>query len=160
MFKLSPIHKANFYLRHFARTKVRMIRYCRPKIIAISKEHLDVIIPLNRRNRNHLNSMYIGTLIVGADITAGFLAMVQIKQSKRNIQLAFKDFKADFLKRAEGDVLFTCHDGPAIKNLISQAINTGERQNMTVCVEAKVPSINEDLVAKFELTLSLKDKKT
>ena len=65
--------------------------------------------------------MYFVTPSVGADTTAGFLAMIQIKQSKRNIQLAFKDFKADSLKRAKGDILFTCHDGPAIKNLISQA---------------------------------------
>lgn len=160
MFKLSPLQKANLYLRQFARTKVRMIAYCRPKIVSVSEDHLEVMIPLNRRNKNHLNSMYFGTLSVGADVTSGFLAMIQIKQSKRNIQLAFKDFKADFLKRAEGDVYFSCHQGPAIKDLIQQAIDSGERQDMPVHVDAKVPSISDELVAKFVLTLSIKDKPT
>ena len=101
--------------------------------------------------------MYFGALSVGADITGGFLAMMCIQRSKRSIALIFKDFKADFLKRAEGDVHFKCNDGIKIKELISKVVSTGNRHSMPVNVVAYVPEKNGDNpVAKFILTLSLK----
>ena len=102
--------------------------------------------------------MYFGALSVGADITGGFLAMICIQKSKRKIALIFKDFKADFLKRAEGDVHFKCDQGPDIVKLVDKTVESGQRENMIVNIDAYVPSISNDLVAKFELTLSLKEK--
>jgi hypothetical protein len=102
--------------------------------------------------------MYFGVLAVGADITGGFLAMDPIKESGRNIALIFKDFKADFLKRPEGDVHFICNDGLAVRELVKKATESGERHNYKLNIEASVPSLSTDIVAKFELTLSLKDK--
>jgi len=102
--------------------------------------------------------MYFGTLAVGADITAGFFAMQKINDSGSKVSLIFKDFKADFLKRPEGDVVFKCDQGPAISDLVKDAVKTRNRVDMPVEVEASVPTISEDIVAKFRLTLSLKRK--
>ena len=74
--------------------------------------------------------------------------------------LIFKDFKADFLKRAEGDVHFKCVQGPDILRLVKKTIESGQRENMVVHIDAMVPSISQDIVAKFQLTLSLKDKES
>ena len=102
--------------------------------------------------------MYFGVLSVGADVTSGFLAMKFIQASKSKINLIFKDFHADFLKRAEGDVHFICEDGIAIQNLVRKAEETGERQNLPVEIVATVPKISDGPVAKFVLTLSIKKK--
>jgi hypothetical protein len=102
--------------------------------------------------------MYFGVLSVGADVTGGFLAMKLIQASKSKIALIFKDFHADFLKRAEGDVHFVCEDGIAIQNLVNTAEETGERQNLPVNIIATVPEISDEPVAKFVLTLSIKKK--
>tara|TARA_B100002052_G_scaffold15167_1_gene12093 strand:- start:982 stop:1290 length:309 start_codon:yes stop_codon:yes gene_type:complete len=102
--------------------------------------------------------MYFGALSVGADITGGFLAMICIQNSKRKVALIFKDFKADFLKRAEGDVHFRCNQGSDIIRLVEKTIDSGQRENMIVNIDAYVPSISDDIVANFELTLSLKEK--
>ena len=135
-----------------------MIWYCRPKVIEHTDEKIEIKIPLRRRTKNHLGSMYFGVLAVGADITGGFLAMDPIQESGRKIALIFKDFKADFLKRPEGDVHFICNDGAAIKELVDKAANSTERFNYKLNIAAVVPSISSEVVAKFELTLSLKDK--
>jgi len=74
------------------------------------------------------------------------------------INLIFKDFHADFLKRAEDDVHFVCEDGIAIQNLVRDAEETGERQNLSVQIVATVPKISDEPVAKFILTLSIKKK--
>ena len=156
--KLSAKTKANYYLKVFSITKIPLLWFCRPKVINLSSESIEIKIPLKRRTKNHLNSMYFGALSVGADITGGFLAMMCIQKSKRKVTLIFKDFRADFLKRAEGDVHFVCHEGGEISSLVAKTINSGQRENMIVHIDAIVPSISNDIVAKFELTLSLKNK--
>jgi acyl-coenzyme A thioesterase PaaI-like protein len=150
--------KITWQILLFGLTQVPMIFYCRPKVVSISDRKLEIKIKLNRRTKNHLNSMYFGILSVGADVTSGFLAMKLIQASKSKINLIFKDFHADFLKRAEGDVHFICEDGIAIQNLVRKAEETGERQNLPVEIVATVPKISDEPVAKFVLTLSIKKK--
>ena len=105
-------------IRKFGLLKVPLIWLCRPKVIEHTDERIEVVIRLRRRTKNHLGSMYFGALAIGADVTGGFLAMDPIKESGRQIQLIFKDFKADFLKRPEGDVHFYCNDGLAVRDLV------------------------------------------
>ena len=150
--------KTNRLIRKFGIFKVPMIWYCRPKVIEHTDEKIEIKITLRRRMKNHFGSMYFGVLAVGADITGGFLAMGPIQESGRNITLIFKDFKAEFLKRPEGDVHFVCQDGLAIKDLVKKACGSEERHNFKLKIEASVPSLSADIVARFELTLSLKDK--
>ena len=126
--------------------------------MSISNTRLEVKIKYNRRTKNHLNSMYFGVLSVGADVTGGFLAMKFIQASKSQMSLIFKDFHANFLKRAEGDVHFICEDGSAIQELIAVAEKTGERQNLAVNITATVPTLSHEPVATFMLTLSVKKK--
>ena len=113
---LSQKFKMTLFIRYFGLTKVPMIFYCRPKVIKISSDSVTVKIPLLRRNKNHVGSMYLGALSVGADITSAMLALELIKESKRKIIPIFKDFHADYYKRAEGDVHFVCDEGKKIRN--------------------------------------------
>ena len=155
---VSKATKTTRLIQLFGITKVPMIWYCRPKVIEHTDEKIEIKIPLKRKTKNHLGSMYFGVLAVGADITGGFLAMDPIQESGRKINLIFKDFKADFLKRPEGDVHFTCNDGLAVKELVDRVSKSSDRHNFKLSIEATVPSISSEVVAKFELTLSLKDK--
>ena len=154
--KLSKITKANFYLKFFSFTKIPLIWFCKPKIININSNDIEIKINLNSKTKNHLGTMYFGALSVGADITGGFLAMLCIKESKQKVDLIFKDYKADFMKRAEGDVHFICKQGDEISTLVNKTIQSGKRENMLLFINAYVPTISDDIVAKFELTLSLK----
>tara|TARA_Y100000817_G_C16809422_1_gene523544 strand:- start:822 stop:1292 length:471 start_codon:yes stop_codon:yes gene_type:complete len=155
---ISSLTKADLYLKFFGLTKIPLLWFCRPKIMHLNERSVEIKIPLKRRTKNHLGSMYFGALSVGADITGGFLAMICIQNSKRKVALIFKDFKADFLKRAEGDVHFRCNQGSDIIRLVEKTIDSGQRENMIVNIDAYVPSISDDIVANFELTLSLKKK--
>ncbi len=65
------------------------------------------------------DSMYFGALSVGADCAAGSLAMHLVKQQPELISLVFKDFSAEFLKRAEGDVEFCCCQGQEIAKVVA-----------------------------------------
>jgi hypothetical protein len=66
---------------------------------------------------------------------------------------------AEFFKRAEGDVHFTCDQGHEISKLVADAIESAERVESPVNVIARVPDkFGEEPVARFTLVLSLKKK--
>ena len=143
-------------LRYFGFRKIPMLFFCRPSLVAYDNKKVTLSIALKPRTRNHLGSMYFGALAVGADCAAGLIAMNQIKSSGKNVSLIFKSLSANFLKRAEADVHFTCDQGAEISALVCQAIETGTRVEMPVKVIATVPSISHEKVAEFVLVLSLK----
>jgi acyl-coenzyme A thioesterase PaaI-like protein len=146
-------------IRIFGLMKIPLIAFVKPSVVAIDEEKIVVKIPFRRRNRNHLKSIYFGALCVGADCTGGLLAMKYIEQQPVRIALVFKDFQADFLKRAEDDTFFVCEQGREISALVDQASRLEERQEMAVKVTATVPTrFGDEPVAKFSMTLSLKRK--
>lgn len=142
-------------MRAFGLTQIPLLFLCSPRVISLTNQRCEVLIPLRKIVKNHLGSLYFGALAVGADTCVGLLAFEKIKQSQANIHLIFKDFKATFLKRAEGDTLFVCEEGESIQNLIDDVVRTKERAHKTIAVKAYV---RNEVVAEFELTLSLKVK--
>ena len=145
-------------LRTFGFLKIPLLFLISPTVLEVSEEKVVVRVPLNRRTRNHLKSMYFGVLAAGADCACGALAYYLIdKMAKGHVSLIFKDFKAEFLKRAESDVVFSCVQGSLIEEAIRLTLNTRERQNVPVEVTARVPSVlGSEPIARFVLTLSLK----
>jgi acyl-coenzyme A thioesterase PaaI-like protein len=149
-------YRDTFLLRSFG-LKIPLLFFATPSVIELTEERCEIKIPLNRRTRNHLGCMYFGALAIGADCAAGLVAVRKIQNNGIPVSFIFKDFRADFLKRAEGDVHFSCEIGKEIVQLVERAIETGERQNLAVPVVATVPSlVGIEPVARFMLTLSLK----
>lgn len=156
---ICPRLKHNLSLHMLAFWKIPTMFFTRPSVEHLNEESCSIKIPLNRRTRNHVKSMYFGVLAVGADLAGGLMAMHQITLSKKRVSLVFKDCVADFHKRAEGDVIFTCQDGAMISQQVQETINTGERVNIPVTIIATVPDkMGDEPVASFKLTLSLKCK--
>jgi len=148
-----------FFLQSFGFLKIPLLFACRPSVLELSDEKAIVRIRLNRRTQNHLKSMYFGTLAIGADCAGGIIAAKLIEDAGAKVSLVFKDFHAEFLKRPEGDVHFTCTEGRAIAELVKKTLGSDERQSLPVHVVATVPSkLGEEPVAKFTLTLSLKKR--
>lgn len=136
--------------------KIPVLLFLGPRIVGVDDEGCAIEIPLRWRSKNHLGSMYFGALCVGADCAAGVLAMQLIRRQPERISMVFKDFHAEFLKRAEGDVDFCCRQGKEIAELVAEAATSEERVERQIEVIATVPSLNDAPVARFRLTLSLK----
>lgn len=158
--KIPTTLKETVMLRSFGFLKIPLLFFISPSVVELSDEKCVVKVPLSRRTMNHLRSMYFGALSAGADCAGGLIAMRLIQtEGNGKVSLIFKDFHADFLKRAEGDVYFTCTQGAEVQALVRKTIASGERESMAVNVTATVPSkLGDEPVAKFVLTLSLKRK--
>lgn len=136
--------------------KIPMIAYVKPKILALDEEQIKVRIKLRRRTKNHLSSMYFGSLAIGADVAAGLHAFYFAELAGEKISFAFKSVNGEFLKRATTDVVFISKDGLVVKETFKEAMETKERINRKVNVE--VMDANQEIVAKFVLEISVKVK--
>ncbi len=147
--------RGTLLLRAFGLTKVPLLFFSTPVVEEISAERCAVRIPLNRVTRNHVRSMYIAVLTMGADVAGGLIAFEAARRAGARVEPLFKDLKADFIKRAHGDVLFVCEDGAAICAMIDKVVATGKRQNLPVHVTG---TVRGEKVADFVLTLSVKKR--
>jgi acyl-coenzyme A thioesterase PaaI-like protein len=134
-----------------------MIGYVRPRLILLNESTIVIRVPLTRRTRNHLDSMYFGALAVGADLAGGFHGFYHADLAKCTVSLAFKSFQAQFLRRPEEDVYFVCNDGELVKAMIAESKTNGERINKPLLIKAytNYPHQPEE-VADFILELSIK----
>ena len=156
---MKTLWKRTLQLWLFGFAKVPMIFWLRPRVLSLSTEKAVVMIPLKRRSKNHLNSMYYGALCVGADIAGGIQVLNVLGGDLKKISFAFKDVKGEFLKRPEADVHFTCVDGQVVQDVIKKSMQTKERENAAVNVIATTPTITgNEPVARFTLTISGKYK--
>ncbi len=144
-------------LRLFAWLKIPLVAYLRPTLVRLDDDGAVMRIPFGRRARNHVGSMYFGTLAIGADAVIGALAIRLIRASGERVMFVFKDFQADFHKRADGDVHFHFDEAEPLKQVLQETIATGERCEAPLHCRALVPDrYGDEPVATFRLTISMK----
>jgi acyl-coenzyme A thioesterase PaaI-like protein len=140
--------------------RIPTLLFLGPRVERLDEDGCEVLIPFNWRTGNHLiHGMYFGALCAGADLAAGLNAARLIFSRHRDLRLVFGDLHAEFLKRADGDVLFRSRDGRRVEAAVREAVATGERVTLDPPIEvvALVPrKYGEEPVARFRLTLSLK----
>lgn len=148
--------RETLFVRLFS-LRVPVLLFLGPRVERLDGERCEVTIPLRWRSRNHVGSMYFGALCAGADVAGGLGAAREIRERHPRVGLIFADVRGQFLKRADGDVRFTCADGRRVAEAVAEADRTGERVALPVEVVATVPAkYGEEPVARFTLGLSLK----
>lgn len=153
------LFKANLFLKAYGLFKIPLLAYVAPKCVELTPTRSVIKIKLNRRSQNHLKVMYFGALGIGAELSVAITAVASIYESGQRIDFIFKDFKAEFLKRCDGDVHFICEEADRVRALIEKASSCPERLEGTFKGYCTVPSKSEtDKVATYELTLSVKNR--
>ncbi len=136
--------------------KIPIIGFVKPKLILLNDEKAAVKIRLRRRSKNHLKSMYFGALAVGADVAAGLHAFYFAEQMGKKVSFAFKGMNAQFLMRAESDIVFVSEDGAKVSEAMKRSLELGERVNEPINVLAK--NSKDEIVATFEMIVSVRVK--
>jgi|GEM_PF-3459183 hypothetical protein len=91
-----------FRLRWFGWWKIPLLGSLRPRVVELDDHRCVVRVGLRRWTRNHLGSLYFGTLTMGADCAGGLLAAEFIRRGGVPVSFLFKSFHADFLTRPLG----------------------------------------------------------
>lgn len=141
----------------FGLLKIPLVWWLKPRVMELDNFHCVLMMPLRRRTKNHVGSMYFGAICIGAELAPGALTIHLFKQQKTKFSFVFKAFHAEFIQRCEADVYFTFTQGDLIEKAIKQAELTKERQNVALNITATCPSISGDKpVALFAITISIK----
>ncbi|MGQ0506514.1 MAG: DUF4442 domain-containing protein [Myxococcaceae bacterium] len=147
------------FVRFVGLTRIPLLLFIGPQVLRLEEEICEIKIPLGYRTKNHLGSMYLGTLAAGADIAAGITVLKLIREGHPKVMPIFKNMKAEFFKRADGDVVFRTTQGREIADAVKQADASGERVTVEVEVLCTVPKkYGDEPVAKFVMGLSMKRK--
>lgn len=154
---MSLFTRFKLFLWYFGHFKVAMIGYTKPRLIKLTASDIVVCLPLKKRTRNHLNSMYFGALAVGADLAGGLHGFYHADLARCKVSLVFKSFQAQFLSRPESDVYFVSTMGETVKAMIEESQSTGERINKPINIKAYTDYLSQPKeVADFILELSVK----
>jgi acyl-coenzyme A thioesterase PaaI-like protein len=146
-------------VRAWALKNVFLLWFVQPSVIEVNERRCEIVVPLTWRTKNHLRSMYFGALCIGADVAGGLIAFHLMRTRKLRFAFVFKTIRDEFLKRPEDDVRITCEDGETVQQLVARANASGEREETTVHVTARVPKkLGDEPVARFEMTLSVKKR--
>lgn len=147
--------KETVLLRLFG-LRMPLILLAGPRVMELDDRGCTVKIPLGWRTGNHVGSMHIGVMTAGADLAAGLCAFHAARGLGKLVPI-FKEARMEFLKRADGDVLFRCSEGARVQEAARRALASGERVTLPVDVVATVPDRHGDEpVARFTLGLSVK----
>ncbi|GGF81584.1 DUF4442 domain-containing protein [Wenyingzhuangia marina] len=107
-------------------------------------------------NQNPFKSIYFAVLAMAAELSTGTLVLKQTQESKLKFSTLVVGMNAQFLKKAVGEIRFTCADGAEIQQHIYTAMETREGVAFTL----KSTGVDEsgDEVARFEFSWSIKIK--
>ena len=108
-------------------------------------------------NQNPFNSMFWAVQGMAAELTTGMLLMQQIQISKRKVSMLVLNNKANFSKKAQGRITFSCNSAGLITNAIKKLLETDKPQ--TLWLTSKGIDENNDLVSTFEFEWTLLIKK-
>ena len=148
------IRKMRWLLFLLGRVRIPLIGYTNPKLLSIDAQSVRVRIKLRRRTKNHLNSMYFGALAVGADIAGGIQVFYFSKMIGKEISFAFKGMNAEFIKRAESDIIFESTQGGLIKAAIDKSI--AEKSRVNENIEVRALNDQQEIVARFDMIVSVR----
>lgn len=153
---------ATMLVRLFGLKSVFLIAVCRPRVVEISAERTEIVLPLGYVTKNHLGSMYFGALAIGADLSVGAYpawAFHKAKKEGKSVSFAFKAMKMSFLKRPDGDAHFIVDGGEPLTRFIEKVMTSEDRHELPITGKVTVPSkYGDEAVAQFELILSAKKK--
>ena len=150
--------KMTALINAYSALKIPLLAFITPQVLEMAENRSVVKVRLDIRSRNHLGVMYFGALAMGAELSIALKALQTINSSGKKIDFIFKDFQADFLKRADGHVHFVCDQGAGVGELINLAAADNERHTETFSGYAFVPTKSAEPVMNYKLTLSVKQR--
>ena len=128
-------------------------------ISGIKLTHLDekksvTEVPFRWRNKNPFRSMYFAVQCMAAELSTAAPVFMALKGVDANIAFIIVDLKAEFVKKAQSKVTFSCTDYEEIFTAISKL----NKSDDTVTIKAKSVGRNADNneVAVFYFTWSFK----
>jgi Domain of unknown function (DUF4442) len=114
-----------------------------------------VRLPYGWRSQNPFRSIYFAAQCAAGELSTGILGQLALREMPPMSMLVTR-VEAEFYKKADKALLFTCEDGAAIAEAVLQARQTGEARTIRAESTGRLPDGTE--AARVWITWSFKVK--
>lgn len=152
----------SFLINLWCLINIRLISYVGVRIIKADKEATIVRLKVNRRTKNHLQSMYMGAQVIGAEIGPIFYAIKYCELNDLKINSEYTSVKAEFLKKTRSKyVYFYFPQAQLVEQALLNAQKTNERQyqDVAICVYDSDDFNDENLVSRFNFQATFRRRR-
>lgn len=128
--------------------------------MGIGVRHCDLVqgvasLPYGWRSQNPFRSTYFAAQCAAGELSTGILAIVHL-QGKPPVSMLVTKIEAEFIKKVDKTLLFTCDEGREIEQTIEKALQSGESQVFRATSTGRLPDGTP--AVKVYLTWSFKSK--
>ncbi len=124
------------------------------KVEALDEKHCEVSLPYSWNTKNPFQSIYFAALAGAAELSTG--ALCQLAMADRGkFSMLVVDFRAEYTKKANQKIRFTCQQGEEVANLLDR-LKEDQSERLTMLAVGHNPQGEE--VARFFVTWSFKKK--
>ena len=126
------------------------------RVEKITSVTCDVKVHLSWINKNPFNSMFWAIQGMAAELSTSVLIMQEAKDLEIKISMLVINNKANFTKKAKGELVFSCRPSDSIKNTFQKLLETKNPQKLWL--QSRGTDEQGDTVSTFdfEWTLLLK----
>jgi len=124
------------------------------RIKTLTSESCAVTIPYSWRTQNPFKSIYFAALAGAAELSTGALGQLALA-GRGAFSMLVVDFRAEYSKKANSKITFTCEQGAELFALI-ESLSVGEAGQLTMISSGKNPQ--GEVVTRFFVTWSFKRK--
>ncbi|MCH7408607.1 DUF4442 domain-containing protein [Belliella sp. DSM 111904] len=128
--------------------------FWRLRITELNLQRCSLSIPFFWRSQNPFKSIYFAALAGAGELTTGALCQIAMA-GKGKFSMLVVDFKAEFLKKANEKIIFTCEQGTELTQVIDQ-MEINDTGKLTMISTGTNQS--GEIVARFYITWSFKRK--
>ncbi|MFY0600843.1 MAG: DUF4442 domain-containing protein [Cyclobacteriaceae bacterium] len=128
------------------------------RVVSISENECTTSIPFKWLNKNPFKSMYFAVQSMAAELSTAINCQIATKCHEQSIAFIIIDCKANFLKKADGKVLFTCSNANEAFDAVNECSKSGETSVRTFLTTGT--TADGTVVSNFEFTWSFKARKS
>ena len=148
---------SKFQISLFTLLRLPSVWLCGIRVTLLEQSFCEAKVKHRWINQNPFNSMFWAVQGMAAELTTGMLLMQEIQTSNRKVSMLVLNNKANFSKKAQGRITFSCNSADLITNAIKKLLETDKSQ--TLWLTSKGIDENNDLVSTFEFEWTLLIKK-
>jgi hypothetical protein len=141
----------------FSLLNIPMLVIAGVKVLLLSQQECVVSVPFKHINKNPFKSMYFAVQAMAAELATAGAAMLALEGVNENFAYIVVNVKAEFVKKADGKVLFECKNYDSFMHALEESIATNDPVEVAAVAVGKMS--DGTIVSTFEVTWSFKLRK-
>lgn len=146
---LSPLKQKLYFAKHLPMGLISGI-----KVTYLDEDKAVTEVPFRWWNKNPFKSIYFAVLSMAAELSTAAPVMMALKASDADIAMIIVDLGAEFVKKAQSTITFSCVDYDKIAQSVAGLNKADDTASVTVHTIGR--DIWGDEVASFYFTWSFK----